>query len=102
MKTIITMEENKKKNIEKFLKTHFSNLELSESAPKKFKSLHKKNSKEGIFLYEEKNSQIFVDQKTVIYPILKIFDSEYDETYELIKEWLKKTYELDSDEIVGI
>jgi hypothetical protein len=43
-----------------------------------------------------------VDSKKVIDPILKIFRTDYSETYDFVKEWLFKKYDLDCIDLVGI
>lgn len=96
------MTEKEKKYIEKFLITHFGKLNLTETKNGEFKILGHTNKKTTIFLLDEKNSQIFVDSKKVIEPILTIFQTDYSETYDFVKEWLLKKYDLDCIELVGV
>ena len=99
---LTTMTEKEKKYIEKFLNAHFGKLELTEMKNGEYKSLGHQNKKSTIFIVEEKNSQIFVDSKKVIDPILKIFRTDYSETYDFVKEWLFKKYDLDCIDLVVI
>jgi len=96
------MTEKEKKRIEKFLEIHFGNLEISEKRQGLYKSLGHKDDNSTIFLIEENHSQIFVDAKKVIDPILSMLNTDYNETYDSVKEWILKKYDLDCIDLVGI
>ena len=96
------MTDKEKTRIEKFLEIHFGNLELSETRQGLYKSLGHKDDNSTIFLIEETNSQIFVDTKKVIDPIFSMFNTDYTETYDFVKEWVLKKYGLDCIDFVGI
>ena len=96
------MTDKEKKRIEKFLEIHFGNLEMSEKRQGQYKSLGHKDDNSTIFLIEENHSQIFVDAKKVIDPILSMFNTDYNETYDSVKEWILKKYGLDCIDLVGI
>lgn len=96
------MTDKEKKRIEKFLDIHFGNLEMSEKRQGQYKSLGHKDDNSTIFLIEESYSQIFVDAKKVIDPILSMLNTDYNETYDFVKEWILKKYGLDCIELVGI
>ena len=95
------MTDKEKKHIENFLNTHYGKLHMSETNGQ-YKVLGHQNKKTMIFLIEEKNDQIFVDSKKVIDPILKIFATDYSETYDFVKEWILKKYGLDCIDLVGM
>ena len=99
---LIKMTDKEKTRIEKFLEIHFGNLELTEKRQGLYKSLGHKDDNSAIFLIEEINSQIFVDTKKVINPILSMFNTDYTETYDFVKEWVLKKYGLDCIDLVGI
>jgi hypothetical protein len=100
---ITNMTEKEKKLVLKFLDVHFSNLEKTELKDNvNHQILHKKNSKLTLFLFEKKEESIFVNSKLIIEPILKIFGTDYSETYDLVKEWILKKYNLDCIEIIGM
>jgi hypothetical protein len=95
------MTDKEKKHIENFLNTHYGKLHMFETNGQ-YKVLGHQNKKTTIFLIEEKNDQIFVDSKKVIDPILKIFATDYSETYDFVKEWILKKYGLDCIDLVGM
>ena len=45
---------------------------------------------------------IFCNSEVVIDPILKMFKTDYSETYYFVKEWIKCKFGLDCIDIVGI
>jgi hypothetical protein len=96
------MTDKEKTRIEKFLEIHFGNLELNQTRQGLYKSLGHKNDNTTIFLIEETNSQIFVDTKKVIDPIFSMFNTDYTETYDFVKEWVLKKYGLDCIDLVGL
>ena len=98
---LIKMTDKEKTRIEKFLEIHFGNLELSETRQGLYKSLGHKDDNSTIFLIEETNSQIFVDTKKVIDPIFRMFNTDYTETYDFVKNWLLEKYNIESEEIIG-
>jgi hypothetical protein len=96
------MTDKEKTRIEKFLEIHFGNLETVPNRNGKYKSLGYKDDNTTIFLIEESHSQIFVDSKKVISPIFSMFNTDYTETYDFVKEWVLKKYGLDCIDLVGI
>lgn len=86
------MTDKEKTRIEKFLEIHFGNLELNKTGQGLYKSLGHKDGNSTIFLIEETNGQIFVDVKKVIDPIFSMFNTDYTETYDFVKEWIQKKY----------
>ena len=96
------MTDKEKTRIEKFLEIHFGNLETVSNRNGKYKSLGHKEDNTTIFLIEESHSQIFVDSKKVISPIFSMFNTDYTETYDFVKEWVLKKYGLDCIDLVGI
>lgn len=96
------MTDKEKTRIEKFLEIHFGNLEVNATRNGKYKSLGHKDDNTTIFLIEETNSQIFVDAKKVIDPILSMFNTDYTETYDFVKEWIQKRYGLECIELIEI
>jgi hypothetical protein len=95
------MTDKEKKLIDKFLILNFGDLEL-ETMKNEMKVLSKKNLKTRVLLHEKKNEQIFVNTKVVVDPILNMFKTDYQETYEHIKKWFCDKYDLDCIEIVGV
>jgi hypothetical protein len=87
------MTDKEKILVEKFLNRRFNELILSEFQKGKYKSLKTKNSKKNIFLYEEKHKMISCNSEVVIDPIVKMFKTEYSETYEFVKEWIKLKFD---------
>jgi hypothetical protein len=45
---------------------------------------------------------IFCNSEVVIDPILKMFKTNYSETYDFVKEWIKCKFGLDCIDIVGV
>jgi len=88
--------------ITKFLETHYGDLEEKDLIDGKYKTLSKKTSKENIFLLEFKHEQVFVNTKKVIDPILKIFNTDYTETYSFVKKWLSEKYKIDCIDLIGL
>ena len=96
------MTDKEKILVEKFLNRRFGDLTLSEFKDGKYKTLKLKNSKKNIFLYEEKHDMIFCNSDVVIDPILKIFKTDYSETYDFVKDWIKCKFDLDCIDLVGV
>lgn len=96
------MTDKEKNRIEKFLELHYGNLELTTTREGKYKSLSHIDDKSTIFLLEQTNLQIFLDSKKVIDPIFSMFNTEYSETYDFVKDWVKKKYNLDCIDFVGV
>lgn len=97
------MTDKQKSGVEKFLERHMGDLIKHD--------YHKNNSyvilskTEGgtkYFLYEEKHNLAYVNSKVVIDPILKIFQTDYNETYDFVNEWLKKKYGIVGDDLIGV
>ena len=61
----------------------------------------KKGSKKSLILYETKEEFIIVNIKMMLNPILNMFNTDYNETYEIIKEWICKKYNINCIEIIG-
>ena len=96
------MTDKEKILVEKFLNRRFGDLILSEFVEGKYKTLKSKNSKKNIFLYEEKHDMIFCNSDVVIDPILKMFKTDYSETYDFVKGWIKCKFDLDCIDLVGV
>jgi hypothetical protein len=95
------MTDKETKLVENFLNRRFNNLILTEFKNGKYKTLKIKNSKKNIFIYEEKHEMIFCNSEIVIDPILKMFKTDYSETYDFVKEWVKCKFDIDCIDIVG-
>ena len=95
------MTDKETKLVENFLNRRFNNLILTEFKNGKYKTLKIKNSKKNIFIYEEKHEMIFCNSVIVIDPIVKMFKTDYSETYDFVKEWVKCKFDIDCIDIVG-
>ena len=95
------MTDKETKLVENFLNRRFNNLILTEFKNGKYKTLKIKNSKKNIFIYEEKHEMIVCNSEIVIDPILKMFKTDYSETYDFVKEWVKCKFDIDCIDIVG-
>ena len=89
------MEPNKKNLIVKFLNVHYGNHN------DRYERYFKKGSKKSLILYETKEEFIIVNIKMMLNPILNMFNTDYNETYEIIKEWICKKYNINCIEIIG-
>ena len=96
------MTDKQKILLEKFLNRRFGDLVLSEFKNGKYKTLKVKDSKKNIFIYEEKNEMIFCNSEVVIDPMLKMFKTDYSETYDFVKDWIKCKFGLDCIDIAGL
>jgi len=96
------MTDKEKNRIEKFLELHYGNLEIKTTREGKYKSLNHKDDKSTIFLVEQTNLQIFLNSKKVIDPIFSMLNTDYSETYDFVKYWVKKKYNLDCIDFVGV
>lgn len=94
------MELNKKQHILKFLNVHYGNL-TKETHNGRYERYFKKGSKKSLILHETKEEFIIVNVEMMVDPILSMFNTDYDETYELIKEWICEKYEINCIEIIG-
>ena len=94
------MEPNKKNLIVKFLNVHYGNL-VKENHNDRYERYFKKGSKKSLILHETKEEFIIVNIKLMLNPILNMFNTDYNETYEIIKEWICKKYNINCIEIIG-
>jgi len=88
------MDERKKILILKFLEIHFSNLEIKEFKDGKYKLLYRNNSKNNLYLLERKNNSTYINKELVMKPILNMFSTNYNKTYEIVNEWFLKKYNI--------
>lgn len=96
------MTDKQIKLVRKFLDFNFSNLELGETRKKTHQTLSRNNGKNHIFLISKEQNEVYVNSKIVIDPMLKMFNTDYTETYKLTQDWLLEKYNIKSDEIVGV
>jgi hypothetical protein len=96
------MTDKEKNLITKFLNLHYGDLSEIVHLEGQFIALGKKNTSKKIFLYEQKHNTCYVNSNIVIEPIFKMFNTDYQETYDFVKSWLKEKYGLDGDELVGL
>ena len=94
------MEPNKKNLIVKFLNVHYGNL-VKENHNDRYERYFKKGSKKSLILYETKEEFIIVNIKMMLNPILNMFNTDYTETYDFVKNWLLEKYNIESEEIIG-
>lgn len=99
---VIKMTEKEKSLITKFLNLNYGDLVEVVHLEGQFVALGKKNIKHKLFLYEQKHNTCYVNSKIVIEPLFKMFNTDYQETYDFVKDWVKEKYGLDSDEFVGL
>ncbi len=95
------MDEKKKILIDKFMSMRFGNLIKTEHKEGQYVTLLNPETNKKIFLYEKKHEIITFNREYVTDPILKVFNTEYDETFEYVKSWLLEKYEMDCIDIVG-
>lgn len=90
------MNENKKILIEKFLESHFGNLDRDDFIRKKstFTGLTTKSGKTRLFLFEDKTKQIYINREVVVDTVIKMFNTTLEETNEVIKNWVQLKYNL--------
>lgn len=96
------MTDKEKNLITKFLNLHYGDLVEVVHLEGQFIALGKKNAPNKLFLYEQKHNSCYVNSKLVIEPLFKMFNTDYQETYDFVKEWVKEKYGLDGDELVGL
>ena len=94
------MTELQTKSIDKYLNMYFNELTISDLNGK-YKVYSKKNPEVKIFLYEEKHNLSYVNSKYIIDPLLKVFQTDYNETYDFVKEWFEKKYDYNCDDLIG-
>jgi hypothetical protein len=95
------MIDDRKKYIDKFMTMRFGNLIKTEHKDGQYVSLLNPNTNKKIFLYEKKHEIITFSREYVTDPILSLFKTDYDETFEYVKNWLLEKYEMDCIDIVG-
>lgn len=86
--------------IEKYLNMYFGELITSDKPT--YKLYLKKDSEIYFFIYDEKHNLLYVNTKYIVDPVLKVFQTEYSKTYDVIQEWFEKKYDHKCDDIVGI
>ena len=96
------MTDKQIKLVRKFLDFNFSNLELGETRKKTHQTLSRRKGKIHIFLISKEQNEVYVNSKIVIDPMLKMFNTDYNETYKITQEWLLEKYELDCIDLVGV
>jgi len=96
------MTDKEKNLISKFLNLHYNDLVEVNHLNGQIIALGKKNTKNKVFLYEQKHNTCYVNTNLVIEPIFKMFNTDYQETYDFVKKWLKEKYGLDGNELVGL
>jgi|LakMenE01Jun11ns_1017448.scaffolds.fasta_scaffold8871897_1 hypothetical protein len=96
------MDENKKVLVEKFMNMRFGNLVKSDHKSGQYISLQHPDTNKKIFLYEIKHDIITFNRNYVTEPILKIFKTEYNETFEYVKKWILEKYEIDCIDVVAL
>ena len=94
------MTETQERGINKFLTLHYGNLEIGKTK-RGYKTFMIKDTDHKLFITEDTHNLIYVEKKYIITPILSIFRTEYDETYNYVKNWLFETYKLDCDDLFG-
>ena len=94
------MTELQSKSIDKYLNMYFDGLTISELNGR-WRIYSKKESEIRIFLYEEKHNLTYVNSKYIIDPILKIFQTEYNETYDFVQTWFEKKYDCECGDLIG-
>jgi hypothetical protein len=94
------MEPNRKNLIVKFLNVHYGNL-VKENHNGRYERYFKKGSKKSLILHETKEEFIIVNTEMMVNPILNMFNTDYNETYEIIKEWICEKYDINCIEIIG-
>jgi hypothetical protein len=94
------MEEIQARGVKKYLDVYYGDM-ITSDLNGKYKVYSKKNPEVKIFLYEEKHNLSYVNSKYLIDPILKVFQTEYNETYDFVKEWFEKKYDYNCDDLIG-
>lgn len=96
------MTDKEKNLIKKFLNIHYSNLAKVDHLNGQFVVLGNKNKPKKLLIYEQKHNITYLNSEMIIYPISNMFNTNYEETYEFVKNWLKIKYNIDCDNLVGL
>jgi hypothetical protein len=94
------MEEIQTNGAKKYLDMYYGDMITSEYNGR-YKTLNTTKSSTKIFIYEEKTNFSYVNSKYVIEPIMKVFQTEYNETYDFVKDWFEKKYGYNCDDLIG-
>lgn len=96
------MTDKERNLVLKFLNLQYGDLIEVDHQNGKYLVLTKKGSDVKIFFKDKVSNECYVRPEFVIYPIINMFKTEYQETYELIKNWLEEKYHLVCDELIGL
>jgi hypothetical protein len=94
------MEPTERNLILKFLNVHYGKLEKEEHNGR-YERYYKKGSRKSLILHEKKEEFIIFNTEMIVEPILNMFNTDYDETYEIIKEWICEKYDINCIKIIG-
>jgi hypothetical protein len=96
------MTDKEKNLISKFLNLHYGDLVEVFLLEGQYVALEQKNSSKKILLYEQKRNTCYVNSNIVIEPIFKMFNTDFQETYDFVTDWLKEKYGLDGNTFIGL
>lgn len=96
------MSDKEKILIDKFLKKYYDDLEIVTIMENTYITLGQKNSNQKVFLYHAVSDTIFANNGRILDPIIKMFNTDYEETKNYIKEWVFKKYNIKSKLLVGL
>lgn len=100
------MNEKQKIGISKFLNINYGNLITEERRNGKYRAFSLKKDDDKVFILDtsddaSKDVVVYVSAKYVIDPILNMFYTDYNETYDFVEEWFSEKYKTKCDTIIG-
>jgi len=96
------MNDKEKILINKFLDKHCNDLEVINLLHSTYITLGRKKDSQKLFLYHSKSGNLFTNNDRVLNPIVKMFNTDYVETQEYIKNWVFENYNIKSKKLIGI
>lgn len=95
------MDEKKKSHIDKYMNTMFGNLNRSETKTGNYIVLETAKTQKKVFIFDKKYEVVTFASRRVTEPIMTIFKTEYNETHEYVKDWLREKYTIDCIDVIG-
>lgn len=86
------MKQTQVNLIHKFLKLNYNNLKIEKKSNRYF--VLQRNAK-PLLIYELKHNHTLINLESVIRPIVKMFETDFEKTREIVIEWFLNEYNID-------
>jgi len=96
------MNDKEKILINKFLNKYCNDLEVISVLDDNYITLGRKKDNQRVFLYHSKSDNLFANNDRILDPIVKMFNTDYAETQEYIKNWIFENYNIKSKKLIGM